>query len=284
VYGQPYVVAHAYRKIPNCQKSKQRIAKRITIKDNKGNPITQSFETKGPVCVSGCTTREKLYEDNANRCLLLYIDQSPEQDGRVMDYQRQSSAQTINEVAEEKAVEALQNMQRLLKPVKVCNPFAPLIELPQSIFKPRRTMVLLLSFIEAVTFYHQHQRDKNKEGQVLTTIEDIEWAFKLLKPVLFAKGDELSGACRGFFEQLKTLVKPGESFSGKDIRQKMRVAPSTLRRYLFDLTRYGYLKTTGGSKYKGLEYKVLDYEEYTKLKDGVEGELNKALEKIRKVA
>jgi len=32
------------------------------------------------VSVSDYTTRENLYEDNANRCLLLYVDSRKEQD------------------------------------------------------------------------------------------------------------------------------------------------------------------------------------------------------------
>ncbi len=57
-------------------------------------------------------------------------------------------------------------------------------------------MTLLLGFIEAITFYHQYQREVNKDaaGQLYieTKIEDIEAAFELLKDVLFSKSDELS--------------------------------------------------------------------------------------------
>ena len=72
--------------------SKRRISKTVTLKDNKGNLKTITLNVKGLVCVSGCTTREALYEDNANRCILLYMDVSAEQDQRIMEYQRRLSA------------------------------------------------------------------------------------------------------------------------------------------------------------------------------------------------
>ena len=40
---------------------------------------------------------------------------------------------------EYKTQEILKNVQRVLKPIKVINPFAEYLELPQSVFKPRRT-------------------------------------------------------------------------------------------------------------------------------------------------
>lgn len=66
--------------------SKRRISKTVTLKDSKGNMKTMTLNVEGPVCVSGCTTKETLYEDNANRCILLYTDSSTEQDNRIMDY------------------------------------------------------------------------------------------------------------------------------------------------------------------------------------------------------
>ena len=58
------------------RQSKRKISKTVTLKDNKGNLKTVTLNVEGPVCVSGCTIREQLYEDNANRCILLYMDNS----------------------------------------------------------------------------------------------------------------------------------------------------------------------------------------------------------------
>ena len=102
--------------------SKRRISKTVTLKDTKGNLKTITLTVEGPVSVSGCTTREKIYEDNANRCLLVYIDTSKDQDKRIMEYQARISAGEVDREREEAIKKGLQNMQRVLKPVAVVNP------------------------------------------------------------------------------------------------------------------------------------------------------------------
>src|SRR5690606_37681253 len=119
--------------------SKKRITKTVVHKDAKGDTKTIHLTVEGPVSVGGCTTQESIYEDNSNRSFLLYIDESEEQDKKIMDYQRLISAGKVNQDEEHKAKELLKNVQRLLKPIKVINPYAEFLELPQSVFKPRRT-------------------------------------------------------------------------------------------------------------------------------------------------
>jgi len=255
--------------------SKRRISKTVTLKDNKGNLKTITLKVEGPVCVSGCTTREKIYEDNANRCILLYIDDSSNQDLRIMQYQQKASAGTINAKAEQAIIEKMQNVQRLLQPIKIINPYAELIDLPQEVFKPRRTLLLLLSFIETITFYHQYQRPKKTDPQtqmqyIESTLEDIEAAFSLMKEVLFSKSDELSKASRKFLEQLKTTVSNGEVFYTSEVRKKLRLSSSTIHRYIRELKLNGYIKYKGGNRSKGYEYEIVDYEEYQKLKANID--------------
>jgi DNA primase len=48
--------------------SKSYVSKLVPIKDSKGNMQTKMLEVEGPIVLSGTTTKEKLYEDNANRC------------------------------------------------------------------------------------------------------------------------------------------------------------------------------------------------------------------------
>ena len=99
-----------------------------------------------------------------------------------------------------------------------------------------------------------------------------------------AKADELSGACRTFFERLKHhLQKEGkESFYAKEIRGVLRLNPKTLSRYLFDLQRYNYVKVVGGNKFRGYEYEIISYEEFNILKQNIETALDKILTQIKK--
>jgi hypothetical protein len=268
--------------------SKRRISKTVTLKDSKGNLKTVTLNVEGPVCVSGCTTREQLYEDNANRCILLYMDGSAEQDKKIMDYQRRLSAGLVDQQAERNVREQLKNVQRLLQPVSVRNPYATFLQLPEAVFKPRRTMMLLLLFTETITYYHQYQRElftdtDTGEQYIETTIEDIEVAFSLLETTLLKKSDELTGACRSFFERLKAWLRQNdtETFYSKEVRPAFRLSPSSLARYLYELERMGYIKIARGSRYKGFEYKVQSWDDLENLTADAHSMVESILASIR---
>ncbi len=177
--------------------SKKKITKTVVHKDVSGKTKTIHLTVEGPVSVAGCTTRESVYEDNSNRSFLLYIDESEVQDHKIMNYQRAVSAGQLNKQEELQAAELLCNVQKVLKPVKVVNPYALHLELPKSVFKPRRTNSHYLQFIEAITFYKQYQRKEevnHETGEVYieTALEDIEEANELILEVLLRKSDSLT--------------------------------------------------------------------------------------------
>jgi DNA primase len=271
--------------------SKKRISKTIPIKDSKGNLKTITMQVEGPICLAVTTTREKLYEDNANRSILIYLDNTKEHKDSIMDYQRKLSAGSINHKKEEELKEFFKDMQSVLQRIKVRNPYAEMLKIPETVFKPLRTNAHYLAFIETVTFYHQYQREHKTdeatgETYIETTLEDIEWANFLLKDVLLAKSDELTNACRDFFEKLKAkLEKEGkESFYRSDIREWTKINPHNLRHYLSQLLQYGYIKIVGGNKHKtGYEYEITSKNEYMQLNDNITNALDAALQKIKQV-
>ncbi len=187
--------------------SKQTITKLTTDKDIKGNNVQRVLVVEGPVCVSGATTNTQIYEDNANRSFLLHVDETPEHADHVMHYQRRQQAGLVNEKEQNTWRQLLRNAQRLLRPVKVINPYAIELDIPSCVFKKLRTNMHYLRLIEIITFYHQEQREWKKNGSgtiyIETTLQDIEWANYLIKDSLLRKSDELSGQVRQFFEGLK---------------------------------------------------------------------------------
>ena len=266
--------------------SKRRISKTIPIKDSKGNLKTITLQVEGPISLAGTTTRERLYEDNANRSLLIYLDGSKEHKEKIMAYQRQVSAGKINRIEEEQMREFMQDVQSVLRPIKVINPFAEMLSIPQSVFKPLRTNSHYLHFIETVTFYHQWQRatkmnPRTGEQYIETTIGDIEVANHLLKDVLLAKSDELAKATRRFLDLIQTYLKreKRDSFYSGELRKAYRISPATVKRQLLTLRRYGYLKVVGGSKSKGYEYELIPQAENHR--QSVENALDEALNKIK---
>ena len=270
--------------------SKKRISKTIAQKDSKGETRTTHLVVEGPLSVAGCTTKEQIYEDNANRSFLIYLDESGEQDKKIMDYQRAVSAGQINTEEEEQAAEQLRNCQRVLEPIKVINPYAQILQLPEGVFKPRRTNNHYLQFIEAVTFYHQHQREQKVNtatGEVFieTTLEDIAEANKLLQETLLRKSDELNGACRNYLENIKAYLENENKtkFTNIEIRKALRVNESNQKRWTILLNNNYYIKRVKGTKSKGYHYEVVSYEEFRKLKENIANVLDESLEKLRKV-
>ena len=256
--------------------SKQRISKTVTVKDRNGHTKAIHLKVHGPVCIAGCTTRERLYEDNANRCFLIYLDESEAQDERVMELQRKLSAGAVNTTVQLRAVQLLQNVQRVLAPITIRNPYAEQLKIPREVFKQRRTNAHYLAFIEVVTFYQQYQREpqvdkETGECYIETTLEDIRQANALLKSILLRKSDELSGAIRSYFEQLKRyLQQSGQlSFTNSSVRNHLRIPLSSVKRYHSVLQADGYIRRIEHRSTKAYHYEVIAYEEYEQLQQNI---------------
>jgi len=256
--------------------TKRKISKTIPVKDSKGNLKTVTLHVEGPISLAGTTTKERLYEDNANRSLLIYLDNTAAHREAVMDYQRRVSAGKVDTRKEVYLKEFFKDMQSILKPVKVRNPYAEYLKLPDSVFKPLRTHAHYLQFIELVTFYHQYQRELKSDGYgspyIETTIEDIEAANELLKDILLAKSDELPRALRDFFEGVKYYNKSTaqESFYARDIRSRLRMNPMSVNRYIHELEARGYVKRSGGNRKSGYEFTIVQWNEYNRLQESLE--------------
>ncbi|GAA5040190.1 hypothetical protein GCM10011506_40390 [Marivirga lumbricoides] len=270
--------------------SKKHITKTLAVKNTKGETRTVTLKVEGPVSVAGCTTKESLYEDNANRSFLIYIDESKEQDQKIMSYQRKLSAGKIDGSEEHKIAELLKNTQRVLKPVSIRNPFAEQLKIPDEVFKPRRSNAHYLAFIEAVTFYHQYQREnqydkETGEEYIETTLEDIQEANQLMKEVLIRKSDPLNTACRKYLEWLKAWLKMEKksTFTNKEVRQFLRINPSNQKRYMVQLQEYDYVEKVSGKCGKAHEYRISQLDEYETLKNGITSILDKIVSSLEGV-
>ena len=268
--------------------TKKRIVKTIASKNHKGETQTKYLVVEGPVCVAGCTTKEQIYEDNANRSFLLYLDESQEQDNKIMQYQRQISSGEINFYEQKEIQEFMQNTQRILQPNRVINPYANQLQLPQSVFKPRRTNNHYLQFIEAITFYYQYQREKkyNKEtGEeyIEVTIEDIENANTLLKEILLRKSDELTGSCRNYLELLKSYLKlkKKKQFTALEIRKALRLPKTSQWRYHKQLVDAYLIKKVEKKGKQTNQYQVTNEKEYKELEMQIQTVLDDCLQDIK---
>lgn len=275
--------------------SEKKISKTITRKGKDGKLETITLVVEGPVSVITCTTQEAIYEDNANRSILIYLDDSKEQDERILNYQKLKRAGLIDTHKENDIRNKLQNIQKCLEPIKVINPYAPLIDLPESIKTQRRMLPILLSFIEAITFYHQYQREQKADettGELFieSTPQDVENGFMYLQDVLFRKSDELNGAVRNFYEKLKTVVEKiaiteenqSKKFKVSDVKKYLKLTPRSIQIYFKTLVEYGYLQVAGGKQRTGYEYELLSATSETELQKEIDEHIKLVLGNIQR--
>jgi predicted transcriptional regulator len=268
--------------------TKKRIVKTIASKNHKGETQTKYLVVEGPVCVAGCTTKEYIYEDNANRSFLIYLDESAVQDEKIMDYQRKISTGEVDFHKQLKIAYFLQNTQRILQPIKVINPFANQLQLPQSVFKPRRTNNHYLQFIEAITFYHQYQRKHQTDKEtgeiyIETTLEDIEQANELLKEILLRKSDEISGSCRNYLEDVKSYLKTTkkDQFGGLEIRRALRIAKTSQWRFHKQLLESQLIKKVTIKGTQSYNYQITGHQEYQQMQQQIDKVLQECLSSIK---
>ncbi len=267
--------------------SKRKIIRTVPFKNTKGETKSIQLIVEGPVTIAGCTTKESIYEDNANRSFLIYIDESKAQDEKIMEYQRKHSAGKVDAAEQQKIINAFQNMQRMLQPVQIRNPYAEFLKIPEEVFKPRRTNAHYLAFVELVTFYHQYQREKKYDKEtgeefIETTLEDIAEANKLIKEILLRKSDELNGATRSYFEKLKSWLTQEKrtTYTNQEVKRVLRLPTSTIKRYQLYLQQSGYIRVAQGKKHKGYEYEIVSYEEYMKLQNHIATAMDEILERL----
>ena len=256
--------------------SKKRISKTVAFKNTKGETKSQNITVEGPVCVAGCTTKETIYEDNANRSFLIYLDETSEQDEKIMNYQRAVSAGQINYEEQLQAKNLLLNSQYLLKSIRVINPYAQILELPSEVLKPRRTNAHYLQFIELITYYHQFQRELKYDEQtgeeyIQTTIEDIKNANELIKEVLIRKADILTGRSRNQLEAFKTILKnKTELFTNAKLRTTLRIAKSTAQYHLNTWLDAGLITRIHDKESQTYNYRLVSEKEYKALEDKID--------------
>ena len=267
-----------------------KLIKTRATKNKDGLLHSTTFEVKAKLCLLACAYAEKSYENLSLPFLCLHLNHSHTQDLEIMDYQRKLSAGLVDKTVISETAQRLKCVFATLENRTVINPFAPLIELPENIPHPRKTLLLLLDFIEIVTFFFQHQRTQGVnqltgEMYIEATPQDIELAFSLLKNSLLRKVDELSTSARGFYNWLQKFLLEAKTnqFTALDIRKAKQIHPRTLNRYLQELTLFNYLQITGGNKHRGgFIYKLTSLKDLAELQINIETSLQNTLYKLTK--
>jgi hypothetical protein len=231
---------------------------------NTGKLHTEHYEVYGPVVIVLTTTSPEAFdEETRSRFVQLTMDESIAQTRAILE--RQRHRYTLAGVMEQATSESVRrlhhNAQRLLRPLKVVNPFMEYLTYPTERLLFRREQQKYLSLMNAIALLHQHQREVKREVEgdieveyVEVTVADVALANLLAQDVLSRALDELAPPVRGMYDELRVLcVKradelkcgPDEvSLSRREIREATGWSDWQVRSYCQKLVELEYLYAT----------------------------------------
>ncbi|WP_431890965.1 CHC2 zinc finger domain-containing protein [Pectobacterium colocasium] len=244
--------------------------------DATGNLVTKQYTVKGPVMLMLTTTAIDVDEELLNRCLVLSVNESREQTEAIHALQRHKQTLEGLLMDNEKGylTELHQNAQRLLKPLKVVNPFASQLTFLSDKTRTRRDHMKYLTLIQSIALLHQYQREVKQvehRGTVIEYIEversDIVLANRLAHEILGRTLDEMPPQTRKLLRLIQGMVnqlahtqskKPGEvRFTRRDIRDATQWSDNQLKVHCLRLVEMEYLLVHGGSRGHLLQYELL---------------------------
>jgi hypothetical protein len=241
-----------------------------------GKLITQDYRVEGPVALAMTTTAIDLDEELKNRCLVLAVNETRAQTAAI--HRRQRYEETLQGLLGEQTRAALikrhQNAQRLLKPLKVVNPYAQALTFLADKTRMRRDHRKYLALIRAIALLHQHQRDVTcavtADGEIVeyveATLADIEAANALSAEVLGRTLDELPPQTRALLSIISAHVNAACAradmrqsdyrFTRRDVREASGWGLTQLRVHLSRLQELEYLIPHRGMRGASFVYEL----------------------------
>ncbi|MCL6385156.1 toprim domain-containing protein, partial [Pectobacterium carotovorum subsp. carotovorum] len=228
--------------------------------EQSGELVTREYKVQGPVMLMLTTTAIDVDEELLNRCLVLTVNESREQTQAIHAMQRhgQTLAGLLQSSEKQYLTRLHQNAQRLLRPLKVVNPYADRLTFLSDKTRTRRDHMKYLTLIQAITLLHQYQRAVKRvehRGAVIEYIEveqsDIALANQLAHEVLGRTLDEMPPQTRKLLVLLREMVRDVAArqalkaeevrFSRRDVRATLRWGDTQLKVHLARLLEMEYL-------------------------------------------
>jgi len=241
-----------------------------------GNLETQEYRVEGPVMLFSTTTAIDLDEELLNRCLVLSVDESREQTQAIHAQQRtrRTLAGLRADADRQRLITLHQNAQRLLRPLKVVNPYAEHLTFLSDKTRTRRDHEKYLALIDAIALLHQYQRATHQENYggtaidyIEVTLADIALANALAHDVLGRTLDELPPQTRKLLKLITDMVqmesqrqrikKSDYRFTRKQVREVTGWGNTQLKVHLGRLEDMEYLALHSSARSKAIAYELM---------------------------
>lgn len=244
-----------------------------------GKLHTEHYEVHGPVSIILTTTSPEAFdEETRSRFVPLTLDESIAQTQLILARQRaRHSLQGVLEQATAESVRRLHHgAQRLLKPLRVVNPFHAWLTWPAERLIQRREQKKYLALIHTLALLHQHQREVKRAATdtleieyVEVTAQDIALANELTQASLSRALDELAPPVRGLYQEIRKLCveraatlhcQPDEvQLTRREVREATGWSDWQVRVYCQQLVDLEYLCVTSGANGKRFCYELAWY-------------------------
>jgi len=242
-----------------------------------GRMVTQEYRVEGPVMIFLTTTAVDLDEELLNRCLVLSVDESREQTRRIHTQQRaRYTLDGIRASEARAAVLALHRAaQRLLRPLRVFNPYADRLTFLDDKTRTRRDHTKYLLLIATVALLHQHQREIRQidcgGGKtapcIVATLADIAAANRLAHETLGRCLDDMPPQTRRLLALIerevaarcaaKKLERGDVRFTRRQVREATGWSNTQLHVHLKRLEDLEYLLTHRADHGQGFVYELV---------------------------
>lgn len=236
-----------------------RLSKMMPVKIG-GEIQTVTIEQRGPIAFIESTTAARIFEEDANRCILLSTD---ERRGQTKTILRRLALHVSGKggLLESDVLARHHALQRLLERHDVVIPYAEPLAAELEFFADRcecrRAFPMILAMIQASALLHQRQRSINEAGSLVATRTDYELTARLLAgPLGRALGETLSDPAHRFLDRLCGEIDDAdqplpEPFTAAELRRRLNAGRSTVAGFLSELADKGFLEqaeTAGGGR------------------------------------
>ena len=249
-----------------------------------GRMVTQEYRVEGPVMIFLTTTAVDIDEELLNRCLVLTVDEGREQTAAIhrLQRERETLAGLLRSESREAVLALHRNAQRLLRPLRVVNPYAERLTFLDDRTRTRRDHMKYLALIRTIALLHQHQRpvkivehpstgSGQGDGQpveyIEATLDDIAAANRLAHQVLGRCLDEMPPQTRRLLELTERMAaarraerKSGREhgrFRARDLREFTGWGNSQLHLHLGRLVALEYVLTHRADHGQGFVYELV---------------------------
>jgi hypothetical protein len=234
-----------------------RLEYEATEKAADGSMKNVVYRTEGPTVIVQTTTKNHLHPENETRVFPIYIDESEEQTGRIVEsILKDAAGHGVGGVERGRVRERWQDAIRLLESgLEVVIPYAERIQIPSSPIRVRRDARRLVDVVRVIAWLHQHSRERDGMGRVMATEDDFHAALRLVSESLTRAWRTLTPTEETVLASIEKLPEQLKNcgFRRRDLKVKS-VSDRRIKEVLKSLADTGYLDCDGRQGPQGYSY------------------------------